>query len=400
MKWTRESAGPSPRRSGASRQYEQRLEYITMTNDGNLSVDVRTRPRWTNKFNIDPTIAAAITHGEFYLTPSSDFTVTELIKPPQVNALSMVHAHELQEDVSGRLWALLGSAVHEIMHRGAEKLGLGIAEERLEGSFPVLYPTDETVDAVTVSGKSDIWYEKVPDGAEWDERLEMWRPWFRDGEENAKPGLGDFKVTSVWAYVYRDKVEWETQLNMYAYLWRLAGYPVERLVVLGILRDFLDRKGLDSEEKNARGEFDNYPYSPFGRMEIPLWDDRRCRDEFIKRIELQLAARQGRPRECNDEERFKKADQWAVMRYTAAGKLQKRASALRDDEAEAGEILSREIGNYSHTERRPKDNATVLVGDKGAGFLDIRKGEDGIKCARYCPVLEWCDQGKGILNGS
>lgn len=362
-------------------------------------VNARTRPRWTNRFNVDPTIAAAITHGEFYLTPSSDFTVTELLKPPQINALSMVHRHELQEDVSGRLWALLGNAIHEIMRRGADKHKLGnIAEERLEATFALATNGFENY---TVSGKSDIYYERVPEGAEWDDRNEIWLPWFKDGVDAAKPGLADFKSTSVWSYVYRDKPEWETQLNLYGYLWRQAGYPVERLVALGVLRDFIDYKGRESEKKNERGEFDAYPFSPFGRIEVPVWSDDRCHDEFIKRIGVALEARSGRPRPCNDEERFKKDDQWAVRRYTAKGTVQARAAALRDTEKEASDLLLREIGTYEVTEMRTVAGVKVpvLIGSAGAGFLEVRRGEDGIRCARYCPVLEWCEQGKEIVNG-
>lgn len=372
----------------------QRQEYIIVTDTG-----IRTRPRWTNKHNVDPTIAAAITHGEFYLTPSSDFTVTELIKPPQINWLSMVHAHELQEDVSDRLWALLGSAIHEIMRRGADKHALGnIAEERLEAQFQpdALYST-----TYTVSGKSDIYYEHIPDGATWNEASEEWEPWFKGGVENAKPGLADFKSTSVWAYVYKDKDEWEIQLNLYAYLWRLAGYPVERLVTLAIMRDHLGRKGAESEAKNGRGEYDAYPASPFGRIEVPMWPIDRVEEEFKRRIAVAVEARSGRPRPCSDEDRWKKADKWAVRRYAKSGKLQARAAAVCDTDKEAGELLVRQIGTYIKTEERKVDgrNRPVIVGDKGAGFLDERKGEDGIRCAGYCPVLEWCEQGKEIVNG-
>ena len=53
--------------------------------------------------------------------------------------------------------------------------------------------------------------------------------------------LMDYKYTSVWSLIYsgeEGKIEWERQLNCYAWLLRKSGYTVNKLDIVVILRDW------------------------------------------------------------------------------------------------------------------------------------------------------------------
>lgn len=72
---------------------------------------------FTNIHNIEDSIARAVQNDPY--SHSGDISVTGLVRPPQMAALEYQHRNEIEEDVSDKLWALLGSAVHVILDRAA-----------------------------------------------------------------------------------------------------------------------------------------------------------------------------------------------------------------------------------------------------------------------------------------
>ena len=81
----------------------------------------------TNKHNLPEAIYNAVKNDPY--RKQGHITVTTLINPPRIRALEQRHADELEEDVSDRLWSLLGQAVHVVLERaGADNV---LQEERL-----------------------------------------------------------------------------------------------------------------------------------------------------------------------------------------------------------------------------------------------------------------------------
>lgn len=181
----------------------------------------------TNLHSLPESLVRAIQNDGYDLNTLdlSMISVTTLIAPPKIRMLKQRHAAEIEEDVSDRIWALLGSSVHSMLERGEDSSSL--VEERLSMQ----------VGMKTVSGKTDIYH---------------------DGE------ITDYKVTSSWSVVYNPdgKIEWEQQLNCLALLYKQAGFEVKSLKIVAILRDW--------SAANAKKDAD-YPQIPAVVISVPLW---------------------------------------------------------------------------------------------------------------------------------
>ncbi len=338
-----------------------------------MTTATRSRPRWTNHFNVDPAICNAVTHGEFYGTPASDFTVTELLDPPQKTYLGRIHRHELQEDVSSRLWALQSQAAHEVLRRGARQLDGVLAEERLTIN----------IGGYTISGKPDLWSEAIADGAEWDDELERWVPTFTGPK---RPGIADYKETSVVPFLKRDRPTWEQQTNAYGLIYRVNGFPVERIVISALLRDHSKQKVREA----AADKTGDYPPSPFIRVDVPIWTDVEVEHFLEKRLRLHLRASAGEAVQCSPEDRWRRPDTYALYEpKNLDGKGEpvngKRAAAVFGSGTPRG-------GDSVSADR--------FALEKGLRVI-TRNGEDNIRCRDYCPIAEFCPQyGEAVKNGA
>lgn len=211
----------------------------------------------SNNKNLPESIVRAIANDP-YNRGDSDYSVTQLLAPPRKVALEIRHKDEVVEDASMRIWSLLGQAVHVIAERA--KGPDDIAEKRyfseLEGK--------------RVSGQIDL-YESTPSL------------------------LSDFKVTKAWAFSrpqgFGQKTEWRQQLNLQAELMRINGVSPKKLQVVGILRDFDDK----------RAGKDGYPASEIVTAEIPLWLSKECLTLFKRKIREHEMAKKTLPL-CTSED--------------------------------------------------------------------------------------------------
>lgn len=236
---------------------------------------------FTNFYDVDETIASIIKRDGERPHTDAEFHVTQLIQPGQITYLSSVHP--ITEDVSDRLWALLGTAVHKLL-----------AENFHENIWPEGHLETE-VNSHSVSGTFDIYK-------------------FEEKE------VQDFKVTSVWAFLLGTKSEWEQQLNLYAALLRREGYEVELLSVSAILRDW------QASKKND----DGYPQIPFLRKTIDCWPPERAEEFLVDSVRRAVKAKAGEYPPCTKEERWQRPEKYAVMRVG-----RKRALKLCDSQGEA-----------------------------------------------------------------
>ena len=218
-------------------------------------------------------------------------SATQLLKPPYMMVLEKEHGEELEQEAVDCIWRLFGAAVHKVAELGSESSAF-IAEPRF---------------AITVNGK------RITGGADAILR-------------NRK--IVDFKVTSAWTLVYGSRVkEWEAQLNIYAEMAQQAGYPIDALEVIAILRDW--------SAKSKRDSGADYPESAVVTIPIGLWVPERINAFLRERVAaLEEAMTHGCP-SCTPEERWEKPTTWAVKKKGA-----KRATKVCSTQEEAEACLS------------------------------------------------------------
>lgn len=249
--------------------------------------------RITNHFDLPEAFVRFEERNE-HTRDGADISVTELIDSPRIHTLKVRHNDDIEEDISGRVMALLGTAVHNVLEQGAPA-GCSV-EERL---FTV-------VDGIQLSGQIDL---QTPSG---------------DGIL-----ISDYKTTSVYAVKANPegKAEWEQQLNIYAALAEANGRIVNGLEVVVVIRDW-------SAAAVARSY--DYPKVPILRIPITMWEA-GYRDKYISgRIRDLL---DNPERECTPEERWERGTKWAVYKHSKNGSVPKRAHRVFDTEVEAQELM-------------------------------------------------------------
>jgi hypothetical protein len=196
-----------------------------------------------------------------------DISVTKLIDSPQRRVLLGTYKEAIVEDVSERIWSLLGQAVHTILERANKS---DIVEERLFAD----------VDGWSVSGQFD--------------RMDL-----------HNETLDDYKCTSTYKVMMSDMKEWERQLNILRWLAAQNGYKIEKLRIIAILRDW--RKA-DAKRKPE------YPQKPVATIEIPVWSLDETYEYIKIRVNLHQSAVAGEKVECTDEERWYEGTTYALMK--------------------------------------------------------------------------------------
>ena len=284
----------------------------------------------TNNYNL-PKSFVDFARNDKYSKGQADISVTTLIDSPRVRLMREQHHDDRVVDVVDNIWALFGTAVHHVLE-STEPADNVVLEERLFTK----------INGWVLSGAVD--HQKV-----WEHLVE----------------ITDYKVTSVWSVIH-GKIDWERQLNVYAYLvQKNKGKKVTKLSICAILRDWNRR---DAQNKP------NYPQAPVVMVDIPMWDE-MTRIEYIhKRIKLHQEAQVLYDMEnnfplCSDEERWKRDDAWAVKK-----KGLKRAMRVFDNEDEAKK--------FSEAQEVPTE-------------IEHRAGEY-VRCnGDYCGVAQFCSQYKG-----
>lgn len=216
----------------------------------------------TNRLDLPLPIVNAV-KADPYTKGEADFSITELLLPPQIRRLRMMYeGHpDLVPDVADKIYALIGSAVHTIMEEHAPEDH--IIEERI-------YRTIE-VDGVeyVISGALD-----VQDGV-------IIRDWKCVG-------------TGTVMYGTQPKPEWVEQLNGYQWL---VGEPRE-LEIGAIFRDWSKGEANKTEKGLPRAK-KNYPLAPAMVIPLEAWSLERCEDFIHMKVREHVAES---VRSCTDSE--------------------------------------------------------------------------------------------------
>ncbi len=303
----------------------------------------------TNRYNLPAPIVRAVQRDPYDRGPAT-FSISNLIDSPRAQTLQWAHDDEIEEDVSDRVFSLLGRAVHQILEDGADT-EVETPEERLFLSVKVNGTT------VMVSGAMDL-------------------------QEEPKKKLitiKDYKVTSVYGF-QADKEAWHNQLNCYAHLVRKAqragiydadgswslidrvGRPVGALGIVAILRDWSSGKA-----KTTPG----YPPAAIQEVAIPLWPAHEAEEYFLERVALHVKARAmdfaGKELPfCTQTERWEDDPTYAVKKPG-----NKRATKVFEEHQNAVDFIN-----------ESKD--TLVIEERGG----TPRRCDG----NWCRVSKWCSQ--------
>lgn len=246
-------------------------------------------------------------------------------------------------DVIDCFWALLGSGVHKVLELGNEDRTNVRTEERLYATvhgWEISAQLDQQTDRHTDSGRD------VTD-------------------------IMDYKVTSVWA-VLNEKIEWEYQLNVQAFLVRESRKrDIGKLQICAVIRDW----------ERSRAAWDrDYPDYPIVVINVPLWKPFIAKQWVEKRVQMhQLAGMADTQDElplCTDDERWIRDEKWKVRKLDA-----KRAYRSFDTEADANRFW---LG---------------LKEDDKKQYEVVRAPGKPIRCeGDYCSVAKWCQQYQKEIN--
>jgi len=280
----------------------------------------------TNKFGIPQTFINVLERPT-YNKGAAHLSVTQLINSPKIVALSRKFEDELEQDVSEMVWSIFGSAVHKVLEHGQD--ANHIVEERLSTE----------IDGWKVSGAIDLQIKG-------DNFIE----------------IRDYKTVSAWA-VMNEKIEWEQQLNCYAYLVeQVKKVPVASLGIVAIIRDW-SRREADRNEA--------YPQAPVKELPIRLWPFDQ-REKFVKdRVhshavcEFEMEAEGLDLPDCTPEEMWEKPTTWALKKVGGA-----RARSVHASHQEALVALAKAGKEYE---------------------IEVRPGSR-TRCENFCLVSNYCQQ--------
>jgi hypothetical protein len=342
--------------------------------------------KFTNQYNLPEPFYTALVRDTY--RKEGHVSATGIIRPPQMAYLEAKHDDEIVVDAADQIWMLQGDSIHVVLERA--NVDNALQEERLRMK----------VRGWTVTGKPDL---LEPDGT-----------------------LSDYKVTSVFSFLLSDKLEWEQQLNIYAALYWAHGFDVKKLQIVGILRDWVERR--------AQVEAD-YPAKPVQVKAVPLWPHEQTATYIRERVELhQKALMDGIFPECSLRERWANREMWCAKKIKSDGTLIGSAGkgSLKDNrlsveywiaaEEEAHPpALAVKVKSEARAKKvfKPENYANLkqlkMAAEAHVEALKIAKGIDaeieirpGVRyeiehrqanpfkrCEKYCRVSRWCEQYQG-----
>ena len=256
----------------------------------------------TNKLNLPYGLVKAVSTERH--NAENCISATTLLQGVKQIILTERHFDELEDDVSERIWAIWGQAVHSLLeHEG-------------ENDFTELEMSHK-VGNITVTGRIDNY--DMMNGV-----------------------ICDYKTASIWKVKLRDFTDWELQGMIYAWLLRKNGFEIKTCRFIALLKDHSKTDSLRDRRYPAKPVYvHEFPVTLAGIMKI---------DRFIKnRLHEYEASRKlhdDKIEPCSPEERWDKSTSFAVMKPG-----RKKAVKLFDD-VESANAKAVELGKLSFVETR------------------------------------------------
>jgi len=267
----------------------------------------------------------------------TDISATGLIDSPRIKYLRKQYSHEITEDASRRIAALLGTAFHQLMEENSPDDW--IKEERFYAEVDGLMLSGQ-IDAVVPIKKKNLGDNPVV--------------------------IRDYKVITAYKAQSGMK-DYERQGNIYGYLLRRNGYTPISFVIEAVIKDWKESFALRDE---------NYPQLPIVEYEYPIWSFDQSEQYIKERLQLHFPKDDTIP-ECSDEEMWS-----SESKFEAKKKGHKKATKLFDSERDANNWIA------------DQDHRST----KGTTFEDwdiIQRQSERRRCeGNWCNVSEYCDQFK------
>ena len=225
----------------------------------------------TNNNNLpEPIVNAIKNHNHI----GGDYSASMLYQSPRMVQLKKRNKNKITKDASEMVWALFGTALHNIVEKGAGKNDM--SEQYL--STEIL--------GKSLTGTADLLTEN------------------NDGTYT----ITDYKTLSVWSIIYMSSVEeWEKQLNTYAFLFTKAGFNISKIQIVGLMRDWQKSKAIT----------ENYPKSQIQVIDVKLWNEIDQETYIIERISLFESHNETDSNNlpyCTKKELWQDSDKFAIMK--------------------------------------------------------------------------------------
>ena len=223
--------------------------------------------KYTNKHFYPEWICNLLTYNPYSRgNKPSDISVTQLIDSPQVLQLRKAHGSEMEEDVSDRIWAIYGSAVHSIAENANTASSDILTEKRYNHKYG---------DHI-VTGQYDI----------YDMQTKI---------------IYDFKTVSSWSLIHGPKLAWVRQLNVLADLMRKNGWEVKGLGIAALGRNWDEKTAMTNK---------SYPDKALMMYDIDMWSEEETETYIYKRLQAHFF----NDPICTLEEKWATEEKWAVMK--------------------------------------------------------------------------------------
>ena len=336
----------------------------------------------TNKYNLPDTLVKAVEYDTHRL--SGTISVTTLIDGARIRQLKSIHDYE--SDVSENIYALLGTALHHVLERAniqsvTKRAYITVAEHIIGQASKIKEASPEKSQKLLSGGNwifslIPVFFPETTERYIFEKTMQL-----PVGEQvisgtfdlyDKTTGiLYDYKFCSVYQFMSPESREkWVEQTNIYAYMLRNEGFPVNGIRIVAFFRDWSAYGGM----KNR-----NYPPMQIMEIHIDLWDNDKTRILIYKHINLHNSAEAGNVPDCDGKTRWATADQYAVIPKT---KGVKRA-------INGGIFDTMEGANRFIAENKHKHTNEL--------YVEVRPGSSK-RCESYCPVSKHCPQYKAELQ--
>lgn len=292
---------------------------------------------------IPPIRDAFFEYSREYSNWGSDYSITELLRPPQEVQLVKRYREEIDarpfdhDRIEKLKKAFRGSAIHNSLDFNLRK---HIRRYPNKGYMMEQRVWDKIHDRF-VSGKFDCWLNKA---------------------------LYDFKTCSVWKAIFGSWDDFVAQLNMYDYLLSTRGIEVAILYIIAWYQDWIKEKQWSDPD---------YPKTDIELIHVTgRWGRKEQKDFLHHRVALMVKNEDLVDDQldlCTDSDMWAKPDGYAVMRPG-----QKKAVAAKglDTKAKAQAYIDK-----------------TKVKDKDQLYIEYRPGVR-MKCEEYCKAAPYCFQFK------
>lgn len=266
----------------------------------------------TNNLNLPQAFVKAVNKERH--NKQGSYSATTLNKGVKEIILQERHWEELSVDVADNVWAIWGSAVHELFEKISDD---NFHEEKFE------IPISKSLITGTV-----------------------------DSYDMENGIINDWKTASVWKVQFKDFKDWKNQGLTYAWLLKKNGLEVRKCRFITLLKDHSKSK--------AKTDL-SYPQSPVFvyEFEVSAKDLEETEKRILEKVKaIENAEKQNDDEiaECSPEERWADNEKWAVMKNGRKSAV-KLFDNLNDAENYAGELgnsyfvehreaVSRKCGEY------------------------------------------------------